>query len=229
MARRLDPATWPERWQTPAIAILAGAALLSSFLWPDVAYRFFWIYVPTFGALIWRLERARIRDIASWTVPLAIGLLIADRLPRPFDTLVSALGLAVLVAMLFWDTARDGWVKLVAPGAYRVFGRQDRPIAETLAYLDVEAIGAIERFTHDGNVVGFRERLETVTTKARGMSIADSEWLRVRDAFLDWLAACALAARDRSPESDAFDDVDRQRTAYEAAMATMADARAHLL
>jgi hypothetical protein len=225
----LDPAAWPDRAQAPILASLAGVALVASLIWPAPTGRFFWLLVPFIGALIWRMERTPWRVIASWTIPLGFGLLVAERLPSPLDTLASVLGLGVLVAMMFWDKARDGWVHLVAPGSYRAFSGPDRKIAERLMILDSEAVAAIESFTRDGNDLRLRKRLDSVSDKARGLSIADAEWLRVRDQFLDWLAACSGIARHPAADSETFEDMDRRRGIFEASKAALEDARSHLV
>lgn len=229
MANRLDPATWPERVQTAALLFVVGGAFATSLVSPAISGRLLWLYVPVVGALIWRFERASPREIASWTVPLGAGLLVAERLPPPIDTLLSALGVGALIAMMYWDKARNGWLHLVAPGADRVYNAPDRAIAERLDELDGEARRAIEAFTVDSNDASLIRRLDYVTVRARAMSVADPDWARLRDLFVGWLAACSAIAGDRFAGSEAFDEMNRRRDAFETSRAALVDARSHPL
>lgn len=70
-------------------------------MWPSALGPAAPLVVPVAGALIWRFEGTRFRHIASWTVPLAVVLLIGEFLPWPLPSLVSLAGVAILVAMMF--------------------------------------------------------------------------------------------------------------------------------
>jgi hypothetical protein len=225
MIHGLDPAEWSGRARQVALFALLLAWVLVAVEWSPLSGRL-WIVAPLTGALIWRFERTRLRDIASWTVPLALVLLVAAMLPDPPGLALSLGGVAVLAAMLFSHRARDAWLGLVAPRQYRLFRGLDQPIAERLAALNVAAFEAIEDYTRSADAGVFTERLERLELDATGMEIEDPQWRDVRSQFVAWLRAGSVAATV-PPEDfrEAFAGMEERRSTFENAWAAIAEAR----
>jgi hypothetical protein len=209
----------------PALIGLIAAWSIASIALPFVRGSY-WLVLPVTGALIWRFEHTRVRDIATWTIPLALVLLLAERLPDPLGLLVSLAGVVFLAAMMFSNTVRDGWLGIVAQGQYRVFHGEDRVVAERLAVLDAEAFDAIERYTRTGDAQESSARLDKLAADATALLIDDPAWHEVRSRLCDWLRASADAAT-ASPEryDAAFARMEERRTAFDHAKAAIADAR----
>ena len=229
VSSRIDPAGWSDRVQMTVLVGLVTAWALGSLAWRPLG-GLAPLMLPVVGALIWRYERTRVRDIASWTVPLAIVLFVAGLIPGPVGLVVSLAGAGVLAAMMFWSVARDGWLRLVAPGHYRVFRGPDRPIAERMAGLDYDANKAIERYVQTGQSEPFKVRLQALAQDAETMEISDTEWGRLRDLFVAWLRASVMTADISEEEVDSrFKLMAERHAAFLEATMAMAIERSSLL
>jgi len=221
MLRRLDPEVWPERLQTGVILWLVTALVGAYILAPRVIGGFFWLFVPLVGALLWRFEGTRVRDIVSWTVPLGVSLFLAGLLPAPIWAVVPWLGLAALVAMMYVDPVRDAWLGLVAPGHYRRIRGPDRDVAHALWRFDQDAVRSIEQFSRDGNRRNLAERIDHIAGRARALPIASPSWASLRDGFVAWLAFIRATTSGHSPDPGRFAELEPRRGAYEAAFAAL--------
>lgn len=223
---RLDPAGWPRRAQTPAMIVLGAVWYAATIVWPFGGSPA-WLFAPLFGALIWRLEGTGWREVASWTVPLAIVLLVADQLPLELGLVLSIAGLAFLAAMLFWRAAREWWLGFVAPGRYRALQGADRRIAARMAVLDGRARDAVRKHLRDRDLDAFVDRIDRLTTDATELPTEDAEWLATRDHFVAWLAATRdVAVHPPDPGDPAADVPARRREVFETARAALATGRA---
>lgn len=220
MLRRLDPEGWSHRFQTGAILGFVTTLVAADLLAPFVVGSFFWALVPLAGALIWRFERTRLRDIVSWTVPLGVALFLAGLLPSPLGPVLTLLGLGALIAMMYSDRVRDAWLAFVAPGHYRRIRGPDRDVPHALWSFDQEAIRAIERFTHDRDGAGLADRVDRIATKAKALRIASATWSDLRDRFVAWLEFVGEAATGTSPDT-AHAELERRHDAYDAAFAAL--------
>jgi hypothetical protein len=221
MLRRFDPEVWPDQLQTVAIFGLISALVVADLVAPFVMAGAFWALVPLVGALIWRFERTRLREIVSWTVPLGVGLFLAGLLPPPFGPVLTVLGLGALIAMMYVDPVRDGWLALVAPGHYRRIRGPDRNVPLALWSFDQEAARWVEQFTHDGDRRGLAERIDRIAINAQSLNVATPAWRDLRDRFVEWLAFVRATAAGRSPDAARFAELEPRREAYDAAFAAL--------
>ncbi len=75
------------------------------------------------GMVVWRLKRRPWRDIASWTLPLAVWMLVAD-LGREMATIIAALAVSLGTGFAFLLIVSDD---LATEWQERVLGRGGRP------------------------------------------------------------------------------------------------------
>lgn len=225
---RLDPLLWPERlqWLVPAslTSISLVGSVVNGFLGEAV-----WILLPLVGGLIWRYEGHRYRDIATWTVPLGLALLIAYQLAWLPFLLVGSAAIFVLGSMMFSDIARNGWVAFVAPGEYTALPKADRLAAEQIMRLDGELGSVLRRDARRPDDAELLRRLEAVASKMRVLPMPDAEWERVRTLWLDYVAQFVDVVQHQDATDEAARELEACREAFEGAARELGHARSYPL
>lgn len=208
---RIDPLAWPPRVQEMAIGLLIvlGAVLA----WLNVALQLALLTPVMVGALVWRFDGFRLREILSWTVPLAIGLLVQDVfLRRPLDLVVVVVLIGVLIAMIFSERARMAWVGIVSPGAYRIFTGDDRRIDRALSELGDDTESALAAYMRTSDHLELHDRLDAIASRLEAIPISDPSWEAVRSNRLAHIRASAEIAVD--PHSHPDEDFKLARASW---------------
>jgi hypothetical protein len=122
---KLDPARWPALLQWVVLGALVGLAALSVILGAGrvlgpIGSAALLVLPGLIGGLIWRYSAVPWRDIASWTVPLTIWVLVAPMVVAAtvrwlFVATPATIWLAVFV---FWLPPVRWWYRVVLRKPY---------------------------------------------------------------------------------------------------------------
>jgi hypothetical protein len=186
---RLDPARWPHRVHV-ATLIAATVVTFAVGLAPSPWWHLASLGLPLGGALIWKFDRVRVRDIALLTLPFA-ACLIALELQPYFIVRVAGYVAAVLLlaAMMFSDLFRSRWLAFVAPGHYRVLTGEDRRLYDKAMSFREQAWKAIRSFRRPSDFGRLNAMLAAIREKAAAPGSFDQAWAEVQAELIGWLDA----------------------------------------
>lgn len=152
---------------------------------------------PAEGVLFWRSDGRRIRDIATWTAPLALAGQGAAYLPSPAETrLVLIAVLALSAAMILLESFQRRWLSMVAPGVYVPLAPPDRITADAILEIDREFLRALESGRKGRDVRAIESSADRASSEMRALTITERSWEAVRESWL----AFANSYRELDPE-----------------------------
>jgi hypothetical protein len=106
-----DPARWPGAVQTAFLGVVALAYLALVLISDGLDAS--WVVAPLFGALIWRFDGLAVWEIASWTIPVCVFMLVASAVPGPVGLGLSLVGVGVVVLMAVVPPVAYRWLAFV--------------------------------------------------------------------------------------------------------------------
>jgi hypothetical protein len=115
---KIDPVRWPDPWVEVVVFTILGSMLVGAAtgsIHGRAGGLLIGAAIASIGALIWRADAIAWRDIASWTVPLAVWVAVAW-VAAPSDTAyVLAGGFAVvwLTTFIFWLAPVRWWYRWI--------------------------------------------------------------------------------------------------------------------
>ena len=115
---KIDPARWRDPWMEVVVFGIVGSmsfGAVTGFIQGPVGAVLMGAGFGSIGALIWRADEVPWRDIASWTIPLAVWVTVAwVALPSAVAYLIAEGFAAVwLVTFMFWLAPVSWWYRWI--------------------------------------------------------------------------------------------------------------------
>jgi hypothetical protein len=183
LLRQLDPIGWPRQVAVGLTVAMFALPILVFGTVVDVPLHL--VGLPLAGVMAGRTTRLRWRDIATWTVPLAVALWLTWHFAPPaLLALLNVLLLTLTAAMIF-SPLGELWMARVAPGRYTRLAPADQRFDDALRKLDYAAYACLDRVRETEDTSAFEREFGQVRAQMEALT-PPAEWAQVYEQWLNY-------------------------------------------